>query len=84
MRSEMLASRHRRRPLPSPQSGEGVEETKLKIEDFLALVNSGFLCEKKMDLWCTATGDPYSMEKKPKRDSDVCTVCGAWTCVVGQ
>jgi hypothetical protein len=29
----------------------------------LALVNSGFLLEKEMDLWRAAAGDPYSMEK---------------------
>jgi hypothetical protein len=38
---------------------------KLKTEDLLALVNSGFLREKEMDLWCAATGDPYPMEKNP-------------------
>jgi hypothetical protein len=31
----------------------------------LALVNSGFLREKEMDLWHAATGDPYPMEKNP-------------------
>jgi hypothetical protein len=31
----------------------------------LALVNSGFLCEKEMDLWRPAAGDPYPMEKNP-------------------
>jgi hypothetical protein len=31
----------------------------------LTLVNSGFLREKEMDLWCTATGDPNPMEKNP-------------------
>jgi hypothetical protein len=35
----------------------------LKTKDLLTLVNSGFLCEKEMDLWHTATGDPYLMEK---------------------
>jgi hypothetical protein len=35
----------------------------LKTEDLLALVNSGFLREKEMDLWRTTTGDPYLMEK---------------------
>jgi hypothetical protein len=37
----------------------------LKTEDLLTLVNSGFLHEKEMDLLCTATGDPYPMEKNP-------------------
>jgi hypothetical protein len=38
---------------------------KLKTEDMLALVNSGFLCKKEMDLLCAATGDSYPMEKNP-------------------
>jgi hypothetical protein len=29
------------------------------------LVNSGFLREKEMDMWCAAEGDPYPMEKNP-------------------
>ena len=29
------------------------------------MVNSGFLREKEVDLWHTATGDPYPMEKNP-------------------
>jgi hypothetical protein len=39
------------------------KKAKLKTEDLLTLVDSGFLREKEMDLWCTATGDPYPMEK---------------------
>jgi hypothetical protein len=35
-----------------------VEEGEVEDEDLLALVNSGLLREKKMDLWRTATGDP--------------------------
>jgi hypothetical protein len=31
----------------------------------LALVNSGFLREKEMDMWCATAGDPYPMEKNP-------------------
>jgi hypothetical protein len=31
----------------------------------LALVNSGFLREKEMDMWRAAAGDPYPMEKNP-------------------
>jgi hypothetical protein len=42
-----------------------VEEGEVEDEDLLALVNSGLLREKKMDLWRTATGDPYPMEKNP-------------------
>jgi hypothetical protein len=29
----------------------------------LALLNSGFLWEKEVDMWRAATGDPYMMEK---------------------
>jgi hypothetical protein len=42
-----------------------LKKAKLKTEDLLTLVNSGFLCKKEMDLWCVATGDPYLMEKNP-------------------
>jgi hypothetical protein len=35
----------------------------MKTEDLLALVNSGFLREKEMDMWCAAAGDLYPMEK---------------------
>jgi hypothetical protein len=31
----------------------------------LVLVNSGFLREKKMDMWRAAAGNPYLMEKYP-------------------
>jgi hypothetical protein len=37
----------------------------MKTEDLLALVNSGFLREKEMDMWCAATGDLYPREKNP-------------------
>jgi hypothetical protein len=40
-------------------------KAKLKTEDLLALIHSGFLREKEMDMWCTTTGDPYPMEKNP-------------------
>jgi hypothetical protein len=36
-----------------------------KTEDLLALLNSGFLREKKVDMWRAAAGDPYPMEKNP-------------------
>jgi hypothetical protein len=35
----------------------------MKTEDLMALVNSGFLREKEMDMWRAAAGDPYPMEK---------------------
>jgi hypothetical protein len=31
----------------------------------LALLNSRFLREKEVDMWRTAAGDPYPMEKNP-------------------
>jgi hypothetical protein len=31
----------------------------------LALLNSGFLREKEVDMWRAAAGDPYPMEKNP-------------------
>jgi hypothetical protein len=37
----------------------------MKTEDLLALVNSGFLWEKEMDMWRAAAGDLYPMEKNP-------------------
>jgi hypothetical protein len=37
----------------------------MKTEDLLALVNSGFLQEKRMDIWRAIAGDPYPMEKNP-------------------
>jgi hypothetical protein len=40
-----------------------VEE--IQGEDLLALVNSGFLREKEMDMWRAAAGDPYPMDKNP-------------------
>jgi hypothetical protein len=41
--------------------------SKTKTEDLLALVISGFLREKEMDMWRAAAGDPYPMEKNPMR-----------------
>jgi hypothetical protein len=37
----------------------------MKTEDLLALVNSGFLQEKEMNMWRATAGDPYPMEKNP-------------------
>jgi hypothetical protein len=41
------------------------KKSKMKTEDLLALVNSGFLREKEMDMWRAAAGDTYPMEKNP-------------------
>jgi hypothetical protein len=46
-----------------PNPAREWKKSKLKTEDLLALVNSGFLWEKEMDLWRPAAGDPYPMEK---------------------
>jgi hypothetical protein len=41
------------------------KKSKAKTEDLLALLNNGFLREKEVDMWCTAAGDPYQIEKNP-------------------
>jgi hypothetical protein len=50
---------------PRPNPNKEWKKSKMKTEDLLALVNSGFLQEKEMDMWRAATGDPYPMEKNP-------------------
>jgi hypothetical protein len=50
---------------PHPNPNKKWKKSKAKTKDLLALVNSGFLREKKMDMWHTATGEPYRMEKNP-------------------
>jgi hypothetical protein len=37
--------------------------SKVKTEDLLTLLNSGFIREKDVDMWRAAAGDPYPMEK---------------------
>jgi hypothetical protein len=39
------------------------KKSKAKTEDLLALLKSGFLREKEVDMWRAAAGDPYPMEK---------------------
>jgi hypothetical protein len=39
------------------------KKSKVKTEDLLSLLNSGFIREKEVDLWRAAAGDPYPMEK---------------------
>jgi hypothetical protein len=41
------------------------KKSKAKTEDLLALLNSGFLREKEVDMWRAAAGDPYPMVKNP-------------------
>jgi hypothetical protein len=48
-----------------PNPAKEWKKSKIKTEDLMALVNSGFLREKEMDMWCAAAGNPYPMEKNP-------------------
>jgi hypothetical protein len=48
---------------PRPDPNREWKKSKTKTEDLLALLNSGFIREKEMDMWRAATGDPYPMEK---------------------
>jgi hypothetical protein len=50
---------------PRPNPNKEWKKSKAKTEDLLALVNSGFLREKEMDMWRAAADDPYPMEKNP-------------------
>jgi hypothetical protein len=50
---------------PRPNPNKEWKKSKAKTEDLLALLNNGFLREKEVDMWCTAAGDPYPMEKNP-------------------
>jgi hypothetical protein len=43
---------------PRPNSNKEWKKSKMKTEDLLALVNSGFLREKEMDIWHPDAGDP--------------------------
>jgi hypothetical protein len=46
-----------------PDPNREWKKSKAKTEDLLVLLNSGFLCEKEVDMWRAAAGDPYPMEK---------------------
>jgi hypothetical protein len=48
---------------PWPDPNREWKKSKAKTEDLLALLNSGFIREKEVDMWRAAAGDPYSMEK---------------------
>jgi hypothetical protein len=50
---------------PCPNPNQEWKKSKAKTEDLLALLNSGFLREKEVDMWHAAAGDPYPMEKNP-------------------
>jgi hypothetical protein len=50
---------------PRPNPNKEWKKLKAKTEDLLALLNSGFLQEKEVDMWRAAAEDPYPMEKSP-------------------
>jgi hypothetical protein len=50
---------------PCPNPAKEWKKSKMKKEDLLALVNSGFLREKEMDMWRATAGDPYPIVKNP-------------------
>jgi hypothetical protein len=50
---------------PRPNPNQEWKKSKAKTEDLLALLNSGFLLEKEVDMLRVAAGDPYPMEKNP-------------------
>jgi hypothetical protein len=50
---------------PRPNPNKEWNKSKTKTEDLLALVNSGFLRKKEMNMWRATAGDPYPMEKNP-------------------
>jgi hypothetical protein len=50
---------------PRPDPNREWKKSKAKTEDPLALLNSGFLREKDVDMWRATAGDPYPMEKNP-------------------
>jgi hypothetical protein len=50
---------------PRPNPNKEWKKSKAKTEDLLALLNSGFIREKEVDMWRAAAGDPYPMEKNP-------------------
>jgi hypothetical protein len=52
------------RPAP-PNPGKEWKKAKLKTDDILAFVNSGFLWEKEVDGWSITTEHAYSRERNP-------------------
>jgi hypothetical protein len=50
---------------PRPDPNREWKKSKAKTKDLLALLNSGFLREKEVDMWRAAAGDSYPMEKNP-------------------
>jgi hypothetical protein len=65
-REEAAAAATEAAPPMSPPLADPSREwkkSKAKTEDLLTLVNSGFIREKGFDMWRSAAGDPYPMEK---------------------
>jgi hypothetical protein len=48
---------------PRPDPSRDWKKSKMKTEDLLALLNSGFIHEKEVDSWRAAAGDPYPIKK---------------------
>jgi hypothetical protein len=46
-----------------PDPNREWKKSKAKTEDLLALLNSGFLRQKEVDMWRAVAGDQYPMEK---------------------
>jgi hypothetical protein len=61
---------------PRPNPNKKWKKSKAKTEDLLALLNSGFLWEKEVDMWRATAGDPYPMEKNPDEIPIVGAECG--------
>jgi hypothetical protein len=64
-RSREEAARSAAGSSPPVSPNQEWKKSKAKTEDLLALLNSGFLREKEVDMWRAAAGDPYPMEKNP-------------------
>jgi hypothetical protein len=47
---------------PWPDPNREWKKSKAKTEDLLALLKSGFIREKEVDMWRAAAGDPYPIE----------------------
>jgi hypothetical protein len=48
---------------PRPNPNREWKKSEAKTEDLLALLNSGFIREKEVEMWRAAAGNPYPMEK---------------------
>jgi hypothetical protein len=65
-RAEVAAAATDAAPPMSPPRADPSREwkkSKVKTEDLLTLLNSGFIREKEIDMWRSTAGDPYPMEK---------------------